>query len=177
MSLRYCQASTNEELKQILALQQKNLLENVSSTVQLKEGFVSARHDFAILKDMNDSCAHIIAKNGQKVVAYALCMHPKFRDKIELLRPMFQEIASTVPSSTSFMVMGQICIDEDYRKQGVFRKLYETMKNRLQPEFDCIITSVDTKNRRSLEAHYAIGFSDLKTFSADNRDWKLIILE
>ena len=177
MQYRYGRASTEKELEQILALQQRNLLQNVSHENRNTEGFVSVQHDLAILGKMNEVCPHIIATFEKKVVGYALCMHPKFADEIELLRPMFLEIATAVPPTESFIAMGQICVDKEHRKKGIFRELYKTMKAYLQPEFDSIVTSVDVTNTRSLEAHYAVGFTDLKNFRAKNRDWKLIQLK
>lgn len=86
----------------------------------------------------------------------------KFALEIEVLKPMFKEMSLVLPKNTAFMVMGQICIDTTYRKKGVFRKLYEAMETAVRPEFNSIITEVDAKNTRSLNAHYAIGFKDLK---------------
>ena len=176
MPIHYCLASTHQELEQILALQQRNLLEHVSHDIQRQEGFVSVKHDFAVLNKMNEACQHIIAKDGQKVVGYALCMHPKFANEIELLKPMFDVAVSAIPATESFMVMGQICIDKDYRKKGIFRGLYKMLYENLKSEFDSIITSVDAQNERSLVAHYAIGFIELKTYQGKGREWKLIQL-
>lgn len=75
MELHYCRSQTKEELLQILALQQKNLFSNTSLDIQEKEGFVTVHHTFDILHQMNQAFAHIIAKDGNKVVGYALCMH------------------------------------------------------------------------------------------------------
>ncbi|MCJ7465272.1 MAG: GNAT family N-acetyltransferase [Maribacter sp.] len=168
--------STRRELEQILELQQKNLYINVSEEIKEKEGFVTVSHTYDILERMHRVFPHIVAKDGDKVVGYALCMHPIFADDIEVLRPMFAEITSTLPNHTPYMAMGQICIDADYRKKGIFRKLYETMKEMIQPQFSAIVTEVDVKNTRSLSAHYAVGFKDLKTYSSGGQDWKLIIL-
>ena len=169
-------ASTNEELKQILALQQENLPEAISEEEQKLEGFVTVRHTFDLLNRMNDVCAHIIAIYEGKVVGYSLCMHPKFEDEIEVLQPMFTEIKNVVPVGEHFIVMGQICIDKGYRKQGVFRKLYETMLEEIQPGFDSIITEVDLINNRSLQAHFAVGFKLLSRYNSGGQDWALISL-
>ncbi|MCM4171263.1 GNAT family N-acetyltransferase [Arenibacter sp. TNZ] len=141
-----------------------------------KEGFVTVSHTLELLTKMNTACPHIIAKDQEKVVGYALCMHPSFRNDIEVLKPMFKKIATVMPKAESYMVMGQSCIDKEYRRQGIFRKRYETMKNNLQPRFNKIITEVDATNLRSLEAHYTVGFRDLKTYNAGGQDWKLIVL-
>ena len=174
--IRYKTAATLEELNQIHALQQENLPETISEEEQKLEGFVTVRHTFDLLNRMNDVCTHIIAINEDKVVGYSLCMHPKFEEEIEVLHPMFTEIKKVVPGGIHFIVMGQICIDKGYRKQGVFRKLYETMLLEIQPRFDSIITEVDLMNNRSLQAHYAVGFKLLSKYHSGGQDWALISL-
>lgn len=174
MPVKYYRCSTVKELEQILELQQRNLFANVSEVERKQEGYLTVVHDFEILKKMNDVCAHIIAKDGEKVVGYALCMHPKFSGEIKVLKPMFREIDAIKPKNYNYIAMGQVCVDKAFRKKGIFRKLYETMKAETQTEFVSIITEVDAKNIRSLNAHYAIGFKHLKTYSSGGQDWELI---
>ena len=75
------------------------------------------------------------------------------------------------------MAMGQICVAKSHRGQGVFRKLYQTMQEKLPEGFDTIITEVDGKNKRSLAAHTAIGFQELKRYYALDKEWVIIILQ
>ncbi|MEW2920392.1 GNAT family N-acetyltransferase [Muricauda sp. ANG21] len=173
----YKQASSDQELEQILSLQQKNLIKSLSHEEQEKEGFVTVEHSLEILKAMNDECGHIIAVENGDVVGYALCMHPIFGDSIEVLRPMFAEINKVMPEKNNYMVMGQICVAKSHRGKGIFRNLYLTMKNRLPEGFDAIITEVDEKNKRSLAAHAAVGFKTLKVYKSGGKKWHLIILE
>lgn len=173
--IRYKQASTEEELLQILKLQQQNLPKNLSHQERQKEGFLTVEHTFAVLKEMNDACGHVIAVADQRVIGYALCMHPKFADSIAVLRPMFAEINKVVREQRNYMVMGQICVDKAYRGQGVFRELYQVMQRKLPKGFDSIITEVDTKNIRSLKAHKAIGFKELKKYQSGEKNWSLIV--
>lgn len=182
--ITYHRATSMTELQQILALQKKNLPIAISEETQISEGYVTIDHDFDMLHRMNEACPHIIAKEGEKLVGYTLCMHPKFGDEIQVLLPMFKEIREVIKdhsnahglTKANYIVMGQVCIDKDYRRQGVFRKLYETMLKVIQPQFRHIITEVDTKNVRSLEAHYGIGFKLLSRYSSDGRIWDLISL-
>lgn len=176
-NIRYCRAKTDKELHQILGLQQKNLFANVTDEERKQEGFVTVAHDFDILKKMNEACPHIITKVNDKIIGYALCMHPLFSGTIAVLKPMFDEIETVNPKPSTYIAMGQICIDKDYRKQGIFRNLYQTMSDSLKPEFDAIITEVDAKNKRSLNAHYAIGFKHLKSYNSGGQNWELIILK
>ena len=180
--IRYTLSSTEEELRQILLLQQCNLPQSLPAMEATLEGFVTVHHDFEILKSMHDLCPHILAKEGAKVVGYALSMHEKFGTSIEVLKPMFKQISThhaNAPEAMraithNFIVMGQICIDKDYRKKGIFRKLYNTMRAHYIPPFSAIITEVDTNNERSLQAHYAVGFRELKQYHAHGQDWVLL---
>ena len=174
--ISYCRTTSESELKQILALQQENLPAILTSEEKNKEGFVTVHHDYKILKRMHEVCPHIIAKNGEALIGYALCMHPIFGNEIDVLKPMFKEIQKSALKETTFVVMGQICIAKEYRGQGIFRKLYETMVKSVDSEFNHIITEVDAENRRSLQAHYAVGFQKLKTYSASGKVWELINL-
>ncbi len=177
MGVRYCTVTSKEELEQILTLQQANLFTNVSVEEKEKDGFVTVEHNFAILQLMNKIYPHVIAKDGVNGVGYALWMHPMFADKIDILKPMFAELDTGVPKDEKYIAMGQICISKNYRNQGIFRGLYSAMKAHVQTEFQSIITEVDAKNTRSLQAHYAVGFKELKTYFSDGRDWILISLK
>lgn len=176
-TIRYYRSKSDKELHQILELQQKNLFANITDEERKLEGFLTVEHTFDLLKKMNEACPHVIAKINDKMIAYALCMHPLFSTEIAVLRSMFAEIEVINPELSNYVAMGQICIDKDYRKQGIFRNLYRTMSDSLKPEFDAIITEVDTKNIRSLNAHYAIGFKHLKSYNSEGHDWELIILQ
>jgi len=175
--ITFGRAISQTDLDQILSLQRKNLPGSISSEERKNEGFVTVSHTFGILKAMNDVCPHIVVKSDGILIGYALCMHPKFASEIEVLRPMFEEINTIRPKMENYIVMGQICIAKAFRGQGIFRQLYQTMQQAVQPDFERIITEVDTKNTRSLRAHYAIGFEELKTYRYGDQNWKLIVLK
>ena len=88
---------------------------------------------------------------------------------------MFNEIEKL--ELTDFIAMGQICIDKQFRRKGVFRQLYQTMKTIVFPEFSSIVTEVDAENKRSLAAHQAIGFTDLTGYWSGSTFWKIIQLK
>ncbi|GAA4890065.1 hypothetical protein GCM10023311_12780 [Flaviramulus aquimarinus] len=170
----YKKAITNNELHQILELQHRNIPTSISKEEKQNEGFVTVHHDFETLKTMNDACAHSIAIHNNEVIGYALSMVKDFKDAIAVLKPMFQEIEISIKPMVRYIVMGQVCVDKPYRKQGIFRGLYEFMRLNLKPDFDFVITEVDAKNTRSLNAHYAIGFKVLKTYISNNQKWVLL---
>ena len=176
LNVTYHRASSDEELYEILALQKINLPRSISDSEKDSEGFVTVDHTFSVLKAMNEVCPHIIAKCNNKVVGYALCMHPDFADDVDVLKSMFHKIDAVLPNE-SYIAMGQICISKDYRKQGVFRGLYTAMRRELKESFNKIVTEVDIKNTRSMQAHYAVGFRDVLAYHSDGHDWMLISLD
>lgn len=173
MKIQYTRASSVNELLQILELQKNNSLSTVNSFEQENEGFVTVSHSLEVLKQMNDACPHIIAKDGDLVVGYALVMLQKFRDKISVLSAMF-ETATELLGDKKYLAMGQVCVSKQYRKQGVFRGMYQFYKEELQNDFDCLLTEVASSNHRSLNAHLSVGFKILKTQTTDGVSWELI---
>jgi ribosomal protein S18 acetylase RimI-like enzyme len=174
MKVQYTRASSKNELLQILELQKKNAITSVDKKEQENEGFVTLSHSYEILKQMNDACPHIIAKDGDLVVGYALVMLKEFRDKISILSAMF-ETATELLGDKKYLAMGQVCISKQYRKQGVFKGMYQFYKEELENDFDCLLTEVATNNQRSLNAHLNVGFKILKTQNTDGVSWELII--
>ena len=175
-TINYVTATTDKELSGILELQRTNLKDQLTDEELKSEGFVTVSHSLQLLKTMNDKCPHILAKYGEQVVGYTLCMHPDFKDQIEVLKPMFREIEKVIPQGESFMVMGQVCIAKPFRRQGVFRGMYEKMQADTRDKFSSIITEVDSRNQRSLSAHFAVGFRELCQYTSEGRLWHLITL-
>ena len=181
-NITFTQAKTTDDLHQILTLQVANLPQNISKTELEKEGFVTVHHSFELLQAMNEPYAHIIAKDGEKVIAYALVMLRDFADKIPVLFSMFDMInkssfnGKSVNNATYF-TMGQVCIDKVYRGQGIFQKLYQTMQHYYAKDFQYLITEISVRNPRSLKAHSKVGFEDLKVFKDEKtgETWHIVI--
>lgn len=174
MDIQFNRCNTRAELEQILSLQRRNLPNMLTEEEKNYEGFVTVTHSLELLDKMNRKCPHIIAKSGKELAGYALCMHPLFAEEIPVLKPMFEKIISLIKPVSNYMVMGQICIDKTYRKQGLFRGIYNYMRSELESDYDSIITEVDAENTRSLTAHYSIGFRDLLVYTSDKHRWHLI---
>ncbi len=173
MAIEYTRASSKDELQQILALQKQNMAKGLSEEEVLKEGFVTVGHTYDILARMNSACPHIIAKEGNLVIGYALAMLAEFKNEIPLLRPMF-ETATGLLGAKNYLAMGQVCVSKAYRRQGIFRGMYLFYKEALENEFDCLITEVATGNKRSLQAHKSVGFETIKTHLTDGVSWELL---
>jgi len=177
MTIQIGRVQSRLEMEQILSLQRENSPNVLSMKEMEQEGYVTVTHTLDLLERMNKVCPHIIAKENDKVIGYALCMHPKFGNEIDILKPMFKEINSVLPPGEKYLVMGQVCIQKEYRKMGIFQNLYKKMLVVNKTNYNCIITEVDTLNKRSLNAHFAVGFIELKTYNSNGRKWHILALK
>ncbi|MBK9735638.1 MAG: GNAT family N-acetyltransferase [Saprospiraceae bacterium] len=181
MDIKYLTASDDYDLRQILTLQQSNLRLTKSPEIEAEQGFVTVKHEYSLLKDMNDEAPHILAKDGDKVVGYALGMTRKFKDKVAVLRPMFELLDGLLfdgkrLGDLDYIVMGQICIDEAYRGKGIFRGLYDLYFQIYKPIFGFVVTEVAARNTRSLKAHLNVGFKEIYRYDETGfEEWIVII--
>ncbi|MFV5687222.1 GNAT family N-acetyltransferase [Flavobacterium sp. ZT3R25] len=173
--INYKRASTLDELEQIRTLQLQNSSQNISAEEKLQEGFVTVQHTVALLEQMNSASAHIIAKNNDILVGFALVMLSSFRNEIKVLIPLFERIDGIVSKDKIFVVMGQICVAKNYRKQGIFRGLYHFYREELQHEYDYLITEVAAINLRSMQAHEAVGFKTIDNYEEDGIVWNIML--
>ena len=182
MTLTYRLSSGIPDLMAILDLQRRSLPGVQPKHLEEKDGFVTVEHDIELLQKIDGGLGHTIATWEDKIIGYALTMLPTYGNDAEVLRPMFEEIGKLSIeggplNESSFLVMGQVCIDSDFRGQGVFRQMYEFMKTQFSGQFDFIITEIDVRNTRSLSAHLAIGFKNIHEYHSDGHHWALVALK
>lgn len=172
--------SNDEQLKQILQLQAENLRTNISAETQQQQGFVSLQHSFEVLKQMHALAPGIIAIDDGKLAGYALTMPRECRNIVPDLDPMFSSFEQTIwngrpLSEYRFYVMGQICVAEAWRGQGIFDALYQQHKLSYSKDFDCIVTEIATRNLRSMRAHERVGFKTIHVHEDELDEWAVVI--
>ena len=168
--------SSKKELEQILELQQRNLPKNLSEEEMQTQGFVTVEHNYDILYQMHEVHPHVIAVADGNVVGYVLSMSKSFGNSIPVLVPMFKELEK-IDIDPNYIVMGQVCVDKNYRGKGIFRGLYAKMKAVFTDDFKSIITEIDALNTRSLNAHEAVGFSEICEYEAGGQLWKVVAMD
>jgi GNAT superfamily N-acetyltransferase len=168
-----------EDLKQILELQEKNLTRNLSRDEIQSQGFVTINHSLQMLQQMHDMSPSIIIKEDDRIVAYALTMLLEFSKLVPGLESMFERFASLrwngkPLNDYSYYVMGQICVDKDYRGKGLFDLLYQKHKEVFSNRFDLIVTEIATRNTRSLRAHERVGFKTINVHKDELDEWEIV---
>ena len=86
--------SSEDEILQIKALQTKNLRQHISDEEAASQGFLTASYTIEYLKAMNASFPSVIAKKGEQVVGYALITTQEMREGHDLIKDLFNNIAS-----------------------------------------------------------------------------------
>jgi len=155
----YTTATTINDLEAILALQKANLAQCLTLEEIQGQGFVSVNHSFDQLKKLNDYENHIIAKDNDKIIGYLLAMTQQSKFDIPIL-----------------FVVGQVCIDKEYRGQGIFDNCYFAYKKYYSDKYDFAITEIASTNLRSLNAHKRIGFKEIHSyFVTEETEWIVVL--
>lgn len=179
--IQYTNPQNQEDLQKILDLQQANLPKNITAEEAKEQGFVTVEHDLELLSAMNAEHPHIIAKDGDEVVGYALVMAKKFQDSVPVLIPMFEQFNAVEYQGKkmrdyNYFTMGQVCIAKGYRGQGIFGGMYHKMGEQLSNIFEMVLTEIATKNVRSMRAHAKVGFKVLNVYNSPigNEEWAIV---
>ncbi len=171
--IQYRPARTDAELLRVLQIQRCNQPASLSAGEMARDGFVTLTYSLSLLRKMQAECPQIVAVAADRVIGYALCLHPGLAGEVPALAPMFEKIRISLPPETPYRVMGQICIEKGYRGQGHFRGLYETLQKQCRSM--ALITEVAVSNTRSLGAHTALGFEVLARREESGATWEVLI--
>ena len=171
--------TTREEIEQINRLNKLNYRKNVSPEERDKEGFVSWEYPVELLQQLQDSAPHVIVKDDEKVVAYALVAMKEAALFHRDLQAMFDHLypigyKGKLLATYNFYCMGQVCIDKDYRGKGVFGMLYQHHKKLYQDSFDMLITEISVSNIRSQRAHEKVGFKTIYSYTDEMDEWNVV---
>lgn len=167
--LTYTTAQSRPDLEQILALQRSNL--PGAAPGQEQQGFVTLQYTVPLLESVCGPYRHVIAKDGGQVVGYTLVLLPEAKEHFPEIEGMYGVVDAWRAPGTRYFVMGQVCVAEGYRGQGVFRGLYHKLREEMQPHFDFVATDVSRKNVRSMNAHAGVGFREINQGSP----WQVIV--
>ena len=173
---------TDDDLRGLLMLQQRNQVRNISPEEQREQGFVTLTYTFEQMKRMHEAAPSVIAKVGDEVVAYAITTVPEVRADVPELAALF-DLIDTLPyagkplATYPYYVMGQVCVDARYRKQGLFDALYAHHKLLHENRYRLLITDISARNTRSMRAHERVGFRSVQSFyePTANETWEVVV--
>ena len=179
--INYTTANTRSDLEGILLLQNVNLALSLTREEIQSQGFVTVNHTYDQLKKLNDYEKHIIAKDKENVIGYVLAMTHHSKTDIPILIPMFTVFSTIMYAGKKitdydFLVVGQVCVDKNYRRHGIFDNCYNEYEKHYKDKYDFAITEIASTNIRSLNAHRRIGFKEIHTYEGpDKTEWVIVL--
>ncbi len=171
--------TTADELLQIHLLNRANYRQNISAEERDKEGFVSWPYPMELLEKTQALAPHIILKDGEIVVGYALVLLKEAAPFHKDLQGMFNNLATLMYNGKpladyDYYVMGQVCIDKPWRGKGAFNMLYQHHKKLYSNSFDMVITEISVSNIRSQRAHEKTGFKTIYGYTDAADEWNVV---
>ncbi len=169
-----------DELRQIKDIQKRHQKETIVPELRERTGFVTAEYDVSLLVKMHELLPAIIAKDGDKVVGYALVTDRRIIGNHDLLDDLFNQInqlsfKGCPLAKTNYTVVGQLCIDRNYGGQGIAQGIYKKYQSQYSGAFEYCLTDVDCKNPRSLRTHLRAGFQIIHKIEYGNAEWDIVL--
>jgi hypothetical protein len=183
MTYAFQPAQTDQDTRDILALQALNHKSVLTLETKQAQGFVTVKHEYEVLRDMNAAYPAAIARHIESgaLAGYALTMHPSFSSRVPILDELFERLGhlewqGRPVGQYRWFVMGQICVAEAHRGGIIFDQLYQTLRTMWQGQFDLIITEVSEENTRSMRAHERVGFETMQAYinPVTGEGWRVI---
>ncbi|MFZ9262108.1 MAG: GNAT family N-acetyltransferase [Chitinophagaceae bacterium] len=171
---------TSDEILQIKALQEKNLKQNITAEEASSQGFLTASYSIEYLQEMNKAFPSVIAKDGEKVVGYAMITTHAMREGHDLINDLFNNIdrcryRGQFLKKTAYVVVGQLCVSKEYRGMNLVTRMYDHFAEAVRGNYSYIVTDVDCDNHRSLKAHANAGFEVIDSLVYGGKKWNIVI--
>lgn len=172
--------SSPSEIIDIRDLQALNLKQNITAEEAIEQGFLTASYTIEYLEEMNAASPSIIAKDGDKVVGYALVATKDIRKGHDLIEGLFDAIDACeyngkLLRDVNYVVVGQLCVAKEYRGQDLVQRLYGHFRDCLSNEFTYLVTDVAKANVRSLKAHKKRGFQVINELTYGGFGWDIVL--
>ena len=161
-------------------MQALNLKQNITAEEAIDQGFLTASYTIEYLQEMNAVSSSIIAKDGDKVVGYALVTTKESKNGHDLIEDLFDAIDACeyngqLLKDVNYIVVGQLCVAKEYRGQDLVQKLYGHFRDCLSNEFTYLVTDVAKANVRSLKAHKKRGFQVINELMYGGFGWDIVL--
>ena len=171
--------TTDNEITRIATLSNANLSTNISAETKEREGFVSWVYTPAILKTIHAIAPSVIVMDGDTLAGYAITLTRECLEAYPPAAPTYAH-ASTLRHNDRpigqqrFYLMGQICVAEAYRGQGIVGLLYHGHRQFYSHRYDLLLTEISISNPRSLKAHQKVGFQVIDTHHDPQGHWDVV---
>ncbi len=145
------------------------------------DGFVTTNFTPEQLQALVEKeCGITIAKDGGRIISYAMAASWQFWSEWPLFAHMIQKLPEhflegqglTVDNSYQY---GPICVDKSYRGSGVFEKVFNASLDSMAGRYPIMVTFINQINPRSYKAHtQKVNMNTVGTFQFNNNDYYML---
>ena len=172
--------STEKQIEQIAALSTANLSTNITAETKSKDGFVSWQYTPQILETLHAVSPSVIVMDEDTLAGYAITLTPASLETYPAAIPTYEHASTLIHKGAPlgrqrFYLMGQICVAEAYRGQGLVNILYAGHHRFYHHQYDLLLTEISTANPRSLKAHQKVGFQVIDTHHDPQGEWDVVL--
>jgi hypothetical protein len=158
MSLPYIlKIATNEDIPGIIALHQANLVVNLNKT-EKQGGFVTTALTVAQIEYVIQEKGLFVAQKNNTIIGFMVAADwiffeqwPIFKHMIDLF-PKLSYKNFSITTENNFQY-GPVCIDRNFRGQGILQELFEFMRLHMLLKFPLSLTFINKTNIPSFKAH------------------------
>jgi ribosomal protein S18 acetylase RimI-like enzyme len=170
----------DKELDQMAALSRANLVTLLDPETKAKEGFVTWVYTPEVLRALHAVVPSVIVTDGDTLAGYAITL----TDDCEAVYPVMGSTMAHLKkidyegrrlSDYRIYLMGQICVAELYRGQGVVDRLYAFHRAHFSDRYDLLVTEISQANPRSLKAHTKAGFRVVDSYPDNGSMWDVVL--
>jgi len=168
--------ATHKDIPGILSLQDKYLFRNLSKD-ERKAGFVTTPFTTAQIEEILKQDGLFIALNNDIIIAYVFAGSWKYFEQWEIFNfmvsrfPQLSFRGKEITTDNSFQY-GPICIDQEYRGQGIINQIFETMRLVFKEKYPISFTFINKVNTISEKAHTKkLGWEIIDEFQFNNNTY------
>lgn len=164
------------DIKEVLALQEKYLYKNLTEQ-ERDSGFVTTPFTIPQIEEIIAQDGLFIAEHETSIIAYAFAGSWEYFKQWDIFTFMisrfpklsFNEKEITTKNSFQY---GPVCIDKNYRGQGVLNLIFEEMRIELFKKYPVSITFINKINIVSEKAHTKkLGWQIIEEFKFNNNTY------
>lgn len=169
-----------KDLDGILALHQQYHVNSINADDKV-DGFITTNFTPKQLQELIEKQQGVmIAKDGDRVIAYAMAASWQFWSEWPLFAYMIEKLpeysfnGQTLSVENSYQY-GPICVDKAYRSSGLFEQVFYASLESMQKRYPIMITFVNQINPRSYAAHTKkVKMETVCTFQFNTNDYYML---
>jgi len=149
--------ATQIDIPGILSLQSANLYNNLSIE-EREKGFVTTPFTVALIEEIISQGGLFIAIDEEKIVSYVFAGSWEYFSYWDIFKYMIKRFPNlkyqeqNITTENSFQY-GPICIDINYRGQGLINQIFEEMRLNFKEKYPISLTFINAVNIPSTKAH------------------------